>query len=374
MKKGYRRMLIFEILVLLTLVLNSFIENILNIYNMIIYLFVLIIIFKFAFGLEKDRHRYTKDTIIEVFIICIVGFMIFYLSGLFIGFYKSSSYISLYSIKTFILPIILTIMLKEYFRYNVVKKSEGSKILYITSLLLFIMLDITVSLSHLIFSKEDVFNFVAFNLLPSIANNAAAIYITKKSGYKPNIFWILIINLYMYFIPIIPNTGEYILAVIRIVFPVVLMLKLKGFFEKEEDKHLETDYNKKPMLAYIVGTFVISILIYFTCGLFRFYAIAIASGSMTPKIYKGDVVIVDKDEKVINQIKVGQVIAYEHKGVVIVHRVIDIIEEDNQVFYYTKGDYNESVDNWAVYNEEIIGVVKFKIPYIGFPTVWLSEI
>lgn len=374
MKKGYRRILIFEILVLLTLVLNSFIENILNTYSMIIYLFALIIIFKFAFGLEKDRHRYTKDTIIEVFIICIVGFMIFYLSGLFIGFYKSSSYVSLYSIKTFILPIIFTIMLKEYFRYNVVKKSEGSKILYITTLLLFIMLDITVSLSHLIFSKEDVFNFVAFNLLPSIANNVAAIYITRKSGYKPNIFWLLIINLYMYFIPIIPNTGEYILAVIRIVFPVVLMLKLKGFFEKEEDKHLETDYNKKPILAYIVGTFVISVLIYFTCGLFRFYAIAIASGSMTPKIYKGDVVIVDKDEKVINQIKVGQVIAYEHKGVVIVHRVIDIIEEDNQIFYYTKGDYNESVDNWAVYNEEIIGVVKFKIPYIGFPTVWLSEI
>ena len=31
------------------------------------------------------------------------------------------------------------------------------------------------------------------------------------------------------------------------------------------------------------------------------------------------------------------------------------------------------LDNWVVKNEEVIGVVKLKIPYIGYPTIWLSK-
>ena len=36
------------------------------------------------------------------------------------------------------------------------------------------------------------------------------------------------------------------------------------------------------------------ILVYLTSGYFHFWAIAVASGSMSPKIEKGDVVIIEK--------------------------------------------------------------------------------
>ena len=42
--------------------------------------------------------------------------------------------------------------------------------------------------------------------------------------------------------------------------------------------------------------------------------------------------------------------------------------------FYTKGDNNEFVDNWEVYEDDIIGVVKFRIKYLGWPSVLLNDL
>ena len=42
--------------------------------------------------------------------------------------------------------------------------------------------------------------------------------------------------------------------------------------------------------------------------------------------------------------------------------------------YQTKGDYNESADNWLVEEEDVIGVVEKRIPLIAWPSVILGEI
>ena len=67
MKKSYLKLIIFDILLLVFLILSSFILNILrNYYYMDIFLIGLLIAFKFIFGFEKDRHRFVKDIIINI--------------------------------------------------------------------------------------------------------------------------------------------------------------------------------------------------------------------------------------------------------------------------------------------------------------------
>ena len=58
-------------------------------------------------GIEKDRHRYTKDIIFNILIFLLISFLIYYIFGMIIGFYKIDNYFNLYGIKTFILPLIL---------------------------------------------------------------------------------------------------------------------------------------------------------------------------------------------------------------------------------------------------------------------------
>ena len=77
MKKGYKRLLFFEIIIFLILILNSFVWNILKEYNMVIFLIISIIIFKMFIGIEKDRHRYIKDIIFNIVIFLLASFLVY---------------------------------------------------------------------------------------------------------------------------------------------------------------------------------------------------------------------------------------------------------------------------------------------------------
>jgi len=184
----------------------------------------------------------------------------------------------------------------------------------------------------------------------------------------------LIFQLYVYILPIIPNVGDYILAIIRIMLPLVIYSRIKKFFDKEKDEDLIREYNKKQILPLVTASIMIIVMVYFTSGYFKYTTIAIASSSMESEISKGDVVIVEKIDGKYEKLKKGQVIAYEYNGTTIVHRLIEIIKAEDEYYFYTKGDANKDVDKYVLYQENIKGIVKTKIPYIGLPTVWLSEI
>ena len=42
--------------------------------------------------------------------------------------------------------------------------------------------------------------------------------------------------------------------------------------------------------------------------------------------------------------------------------------------YFTKGDANKEIDPGYVTKKDIVGVTKFKIKYLGYPTLWVQDI
>lgn len=373
MKKSYKIMLIYQTIVFSILILNSFISNILGGYNFILFLLLLLVSFKFVFGFEKDRHRYTKDIIYEVLIIILVFFILYYLLGVIVGFAKTN-YLNSYGIKTFIIPLILIIILKEILRYMMIKKCEESSLLSIITILLFIFLDVTEAIYYHNFnSNYNVFIFIALSLLPAISSNIVCTCVTKQTGYKPIILYLLVTKLYSYLLPIIPNPSQYLIAIINFILPVILGYKIHNFLEKDKDTYIDRYYNKKRLKSLCLPVIITLIIIYFTSGYFKYYALAIASGSMNPKIKKGDIVIVEKIKDNYSKIKQKDIIAYEYNGTIIVHRVEKILDLNGVYYFYTKGDANSSLDNYAIEQSMIIGLVRMNISYIGWPTVWLNE-
>lgn len=371
MKRGYKKLLIFEILLILILILNSFVWNILKGYVMIGFLLLLIVLFMFFFGIEKDRHRYVKDIIFDMVILLLGAFLLYYLTGIFFGFYRVDNYYTLYGIMTFILSNALLVCLKEYLRYQVFNKSEGNKTLVILSCVLFILFDLTSSLHYADFSSVyNAFMFFALTFIPMVSINIAASYITMKVGYKPNLVWRLVTTLYVYMLPMVPNPNEYILSLIRFAFPLLLAYRVHIFFAKEKDREVDRNYKKRNILVLMIPSVFMLVVIYLTSGYFKYSALAIASGSMSPNINKGDVVIYEKIDS-YDSLKIGDVIVYKYDNVVVVHRIINIINEDGY-YFYTKGDNNNSLDNVAVKEDMLIGIVKGRLPYIGLPTVWLN--
>ena len=72
-------------------------------------------------------------------------------------------------------------------------------------------------------------------------------------------------------------------------------------------------------------------------------------------------------------LNVGDVIVFQTFDKILIHRVVEIEEIDGVKYYRTKGDVNGSRDNIDVTKDKIYGKVKFRIPYIAYPSVWVSE-
>ena len=374
MKKGYIRLIIFEILIMFILFLNGFAINMLSGYKMPIFIFSILIFFFFRFGFEKDKHRYIKDIILETIIFLLSFLVLYYLFGLIIGFTKPDNYYSLKGMINFIIPTILVIILKEFLRYNITCKAQNNIIAIIFTVITFILFDISQPIYTTRFSTNyDYLTFISFTLLPSISSNIALTYITYKVGYKPTMLYSLVIKLYRYLLPIIPNPSPYIYSIIMLLIPVILMILIYKFFNNSNDNEITRKHNKKRIKGLILTFIPILIMIYFISGQFRFHIVAIASGSMMPKIHKGDIVIIDRKKINFEKLNEGQVLAVRKGNILVIHRLVKKIKIDNEYILYTKGDANEEIDNFTTKQNDVYGIVNYVIPYIGLPTVWFNE-
>ena len=274
-----------------------------------------------------------------------------------------------------LLPLILTIILTEVLRYFVVCKAADSKITMVMCCILFILIDLINVFDIQTFQTPySIFIFVAISLLPAISKNILCTYMSLKVGMKPVLIYVLVMGLYVYLLPIIPNPNQYIYALLQLVVPFILLYRVYAFFRIDRDEDLLKRGSRHKLITLIPSAALIIILAYFSSGYFHYHAVVIGSGSMEPKISKGDVVIVEKMTNNYNDLKVGQVIAVKRDGIIIVHRLVKKIVVDNEIYYYTKGDANNSMDDYKISKEMVYGVVDKKIPYIGMPTVWLKNL
>jgi signal peptidase I len=106
----------------------------------------------------------------------------------------------------------------------------------------------------------------------------------------------------------------------------------------------------------------------------------VASGTMEPILYRGDIVVVDKNP---NNIQVGDIVIYNPTWFPnpVIHRVISIKNEPNgTVLYEMKGDNNFELDPELISSEQIISkVVKINnnylvIPKVGYISLWFQGI
>ena len=376
MKSIYKRLLIFEFIMIILLFVNNFVSSILGRYIEVILLGCLLTLFYFIFRFERDRHHLWKSISIEILIFLLVFFILYYVSGMLFSFAKTNDYYSFQGIFMLILPMILVIILKEVLRYMILCKAKGSKLLIIITCIIFILLDVLGKYNAAVLdTKYTIFVFIGVRLLPIISKNILCSYLSYHVGYKPVILYLLITELYGFLIPIIPNPNQYLYSVIWLIVPFILLYKLYLYLKKEEhDEVIERNYHKKRIGTLVVPLIIVIFLVYITSGYFHYHAIVIASGSMEKEISKGDVVIVEKIDGNIDLLKMNQVIAYKYNGIIVVHRLVKKIIVNDEPYFYTKGDANNEVDSYKITKDMIIGIVEKKIPYIGYPTIWVNDL
>lgn len=377
MKKGYNKILILEIILLIFLLFNSFVFKIANTYVVTALLVPFLILMVVLTGFEKENFRNKKDVLLNIIICLLVYYFVTYLLGLFTGFIKNSYSLSFINIIKNTFPVILLIVVSELLRYEFFTKSKGSNVCFAIGYVIFVLMDVNLSV-HIydVSTYLGLTKMICLVVFPSITKNILLIFLTQKVGYSNAILYRLLTDLGTYLFPLFPDFGEYLNVLLKTILPIVIMVRLNNMFNYYELRKIKTSrYNKRKLVVYTFITILLFVIVTLTSGLFTYQALTIGSGSMSPKIEKGDIVILKKVKKYeLNEIKKGDVLVHNHDDKIIVHRVVEILNVNGQINFITKGDNNDTKDSWVIKEDEVIGVVKLKIKYLGMPTVALNEL
>lgn len=331
-------------------------------------------------GFQKNKKTKIKQYITNVTIITIILFFVLsYGIGLFVGFLSNSYSRTLSAIigNTFFQFII--IIATEIFRYTILRANKDKKYVAVFTTIILIIFELVITLQPISLNDyEGLFRVITSTILPIISKNIVISYLVYNIGYVPGLIYRLVMDLYIYFMPIIPDLGDYLNSMLGIGLPFLIYLYASRTLN-EYNNGVEREYGTEtfklidvPFIAFMV------VLICLISGFFPYYMIGIGSESMEPKIAKGDAVVIhkipSKDKKNHTaKLEVGQVIAFKMRDKTIVHRLVAIEEKDGVTYYRTKGDANNSRDNVNLTIENIYGVIEFRIPYIAYPTIYLTE-
>lgn len=313
-----------------------------------------------------DSNKVT--TLLMIFgVIYLIGF---YLMGIYFGYYKSVLKFNTYTLTNFIIPTAVVIISSEVIR-NVLL-AQNTKFSKIATFIIMVLADLMIySNIYKADGYDEIVEVIGFTLFASIACNLLYNYLSIRYGIKGNIIYRLITVLYVYIIPYIPNVYVFFRAILRMVYPYVIYQVIKYTFETNKQIIAVEDKRKSVISVIIMGGITVLLVMLISCQ-FKYGALVIGSGSMTGTINIGDAIIYEQYDKQ-ELIQKGQIVIFEKDKVKIIHRVIDVKNVNGEKRYTTKGDANDEIDEEYITNEEIVGIYKFRLPYAGFPSVWLRD-
>ena len=333
---------------------------ILTLYTIFIYFFI------------KKRNLISKNSKQVIILMAFFAFAylgIFYLMGLFFGYYKATITFSFLTLKNYIIPITIIIITSEIMRKILLTlDSQKSNLLVFLSM---ILTDIIIYRSiYNLNSLDGILVLIGFIVFASISCNILYNNISKKYGAGPIIVYRIITALYVYIFPIIPDIYFFFRTVCKMVYPYLIYKVLGYIYSKEEVSISYKEKKGKVFQEIIIITLIIGIVMLISCK-FKYGILVVGSGSMTGALNKGDAVVFEKYEN--QNEKIGQIIIFEKDNVKVVHRIADIKNINGEKRIFTKGDSNQKYDDGYITKKQIIGVSKFRIRYLGYPSIWMRE-
>lgn len=371
MKKENLRIYFIEILLIIFLICAMLFSNVITRKIIAVGLFVFMIISIILLKTDKRTLTNSRQIIILLSGVGIIYIAGIYILGIFTGFYYSTIKLSIWSIINYIIPYIVIIISSEIIRKSILlKEVKISKYLIIIAL---VLLDVILSTNiYNLTTTNDYFVLISFIIIASIANNMLYNYIiVKYRNVKGIIIYRIITTLYMYIIPITPDIYIFLESVLKMIIPYLIYVLMENLYNKHTEIISVKDRRKEMIINILTCLIVIIIIMLISCK-FRVGMLVVGSESMTGTLNKGDAIIYTRYNEGEN-INTGDVIVFEKDDIKIVHRVEKQRLMGEEIRYYTKGDANKESDEGYIKRENILGKVNFRIPYIGYFTLWVND-
>jgi signal peptidase I len=379
MKRNELKIYAVELFMIVILFFTLFAPSIITREIIAIVLTIYALIVGCLFKKKKIHSIYLKQVIILLFLMGVLYVTIFYSMGLFFGFTRSKITLSISSLIHYIIPTIVLIISSEIIRNKLLEQDLklnilGKKINLSMGLCYIAMVLVDLVIYAGVYDLTNIDDFLTalgFVLFASMSCNLLYNYITVRFGSYGIIAFRAVTSLFGFIIPFAPDVYLFFRTFLRIIFPYIIYV----IFEKSYSKRgFEIAYKDKTrtLVETTVVLVAVTLLVALVSNKFTYGILVIGSESMTGTINIGDAVIFRSDKN--DRIKKGDIVIFEKNSIKTVHRVVEISNFNGQVRYYTKGDSNATVDEGFITRKDITGIVKFKIQYLGYPTLLVRNL
>lgn len=258
---------------------------------------------------------------------------------------------------------------------NSLTKKENYLIFFFISLLMTIT-NFPISKYIELNSLQNFVKFFAEFFAPEFSNNLFATYLVYLGGPWTSIIYLSVIQGFHWFSPLLPALKWINTALLGILAPIFFMMFFTQIYSKISKDKVNRQQESESVISWVFTSVISISIIWFAVGVFPIYPSVIATGSMEPMIKPGDIILVEKikDEEEIKNLSVNDVIQFKRDNILISHRIIEIISDENEGLQFkTKGDNNSVADADLVKPEDIKGTIKYTVPKIGLLTLILKS-
>lgn len=248
---------------------------------------------------------------------------------------------------------------------------------YIAFLLVaFLMILPQLSLNNILQMSDwvDFSTWICEEFGPKYSQSILATYLCFLGGPIPSMIYLGIITAFHWFSPVLPDLPWLVTGLIGIMIPIFQMTFLSGSYLTLNKTIKVHKTPKESFIGWVATCMTTIMLLWFVVGVFPVYPSVIATGSMEPLIYPGDMILVEKITTIeeVKALQVGDIIQFRRDHMMICHRIDKIIDKEGVLYFVTKGDNNPSVDSTPVKVENIKGTIIKVIPKVGWPSLALK--
>ncbi|TXG77204.1 signal peptidase I [Patescibacteria group bacterium] len=329
---------------------------------------------KLLLGGARDRLRHKVDTSLMIGSVLAVWFVAYFASGMIVTYVHNAVAMSWQAILINILTYGVAAAAIEYVRYGIMMVGGRRNIVWLGVVVSLVVGIQQLSLVHLadVHGGIDIIKLAISDVLPVVVTSLLLTYLAVTAGLGPQLTFRLGVVAAIYLPPIIPKYDWYLAGMAWLMLAVAVYVVLDRNRDGVASKRRPRGRHPR-RAADIMFLIMTVMLVLFMTGAFSYRPRVIMSNSMHPVFSRGSMVIVQNATAV--DVHEGDIIQYEAHGRSVTHRVISIdtaADGSGRRIFITKGDNSPSVD-MPVQAQQIAGIIRAQVPYVGYPTVWLNE-
>lgn len=324
---------------------------------------------------EHGRFKAENEKIKTTLIIVIIYYILYFITGMIMGFKANPYSREFFRMIENILFIVGLAALQEYVRAKLVNNKKKISI-YIAVTIIFVLVNIDInSLLNAFTNIENAFKYLCGTILPQIAISALCTYLATTGGFQLIYSYVIPTKLVEAVAPVFPDLDWFILTVFELILVITLIFYNNYEHIVKTNRMTRRELKRESPTKLLPTMIILIVSVGFIAGVFPYKPVAVMSNSMVPVFSRGAVVISQRIGKDYQKVQIGDIIEFRTEKGTVIHRVVNIEKSyEGEYIYTTKGDANLTNDTAKVNQEDVIAIAKVFIPYLGYPSVWFSEI